>query len=115
MAPERWVGFIKDYDGGTLMDCLLCPAVDYLAVPSMLAAQKEHLLRAVRAGGSSAEVVHPGLSKFAGPGESYMIPGVQAAGFSSAAEAAGHAREGLSHALEKLTDALGACDEARHL
>jgi histone acetyltransferase len=39
MAPERWVGFIKDYDGGTLMDCLLCPAVDYLAVPSMLAAQ----------------------------------------------------------------------------
>lgn len=21
MPPERWVGYIKDYDGGTLMEC----------------------------------------------------------------------------------------------
>ena len=28
----RWVGYIKDYDGGTLMECYIHPALDYLNV-----------------------------------------------------------------------------------
>jgi histone acetyltransferase len=30
MDPERWVGYIKDYDGVTLMHCLIHPEIDYL-------------------------------------------------------------------------------------
>jgi histone acetyltransferase len=33
MAPERWVGYIKDYDGVTLMHCLIRPEIDYLTFP----------------------------------------------------------------------------------
>lgn len=29
MNPERWRGFIKDYDGGTLMECYVHPFIDY--------------------------------------------------------------------------------------
>ena len=31
----RWVGFIKDYDGGTLMECYIHPALDYLNVRTL--------------------------------------------------------------------------------
>lgn len=31
-VTARWVGFIKDYDGGTLMECYIHPALDYLNV-----------------------------------------------------------------------------------
>jgi histone acetyltransferase len=30
MHPDRWVGYIKDYDGVTLHHCLIHPAIDYL-------------------------------------------------------------------------------------
>jgi histone acetyltransferase len=30
MDPDRWVGYIKDYDGVTLMHCLVHPSIDYL-------------------------------------------------------------------------------------
>lgn len=29
LPRERWVGFIKDYDGGTLMECIIHPKVPY--------------------------------------------------------------------------------------
>ena len=32
----RWVGFIKDYDGGTLMECYIHPALDYLNVRTFI-------------------------------------------------------------------------------
>lgn len=38
---SRWVGFIKDYDGGTPMECVINPKVDYLDVPSMVKRQRE--------------------------------------------------------------------------
>ena len=31
----RWVGFIKDYDGGTLMECYVHPGLDYLNVRTL--------------------------------------------------------------------------------
>ena len=36
MPRERWVGYIKEYDGGTLMECYIHPAVNYFAVPQVL-------------------------------------------------------------------------------
>ena len=29
MPIDRWKGFIKDYDGGTMMECYIHPDVDY--------------------------------------------------------------------------------------
>lgn len=37
---ERWVGYIKDYEGGTIMQCSMLPMVKYAEVHQMLADQK---------------------------------------------------------------------------
>lgn len=37
---ERWVGYIKDYEGGTIMQCTMLPKVKYAEVYQMLADQK---------------------------------------------------------------------------
>jgi len=29
LPRERWVGYIKDYDGGTLMECVIHPKIPY--------------------------------------------------------------------------------------
>lgn len=56
-----WVGYIKDYEGGTLMQCSMVPRVKYLEVQDMLAAQKEMILAKIRTI-SRSHVVHPGLT-----------------------------------------------------
>jgi len=55
-----WVGYIKDYEGGTLMQCSMVPRVKYLEVSDMLAAQKEAILAKIRSI-SRSHVVHKGL------------------------------------------------------
>lgn len=37
------MGFIKDYDGGTLMECYIHPNVDYLHVSEIVAVQRQFL------------------------------------------------------------------------
>ena len=79
---ERWVGYIKDYEGGTIMQCGMLPKVRYLEVHQMLADQKavssfgqysrevigrELTNQAVLAKIKSltkSHVVHPGLEEF---------------------------------------------------
>ena len=68
MPPEQWVGYIKDYDGGTLMECTIHSAVNYLDVPGMVSAQREWVLARIRAAGHS-HVVYPGLAFPPPPGE----------------------------------------------
>ncbi len=29
MSQDRWKGYIKDYDGGTFMECYIHPKMDY--------------------------------------------------------------------------------------
>jgi histone acetyltransferase len=41
MNRRRWYGYIKDYDGGTLMECAVNKNIDYLDVPMMIQKQKE--------------------------------------------------------------------------
>jgi histone acetyltransferase len=60
LAPERWVGYIKDYDGGTLMECAISKDVDYLSVTEMVAAQRSAILSALHAV-SHEDVVYDGL------------------------------------------------------
>jgi len=61
----QWLGWIKDYDGGTLMECRLSARIPYTAVPAMLRAQREALDARIRTL-SRSHIVHPGLSAFAG-------------------------------------------------
>jgi hypothetical protein len=41
MDRERWHGYIKDYDGGTLMECHIHPKLPHTTLPVMLRKQKQ--------------------------------------------------------------------------
>lgn len=57
---DRWQGYIKDYDGVTLMECVLHPKVDYLNIPMLLKAQKMALVEKLKEI-SNSHVVFPGI------------------------------------------------------
>jgi hypothetical protein len=44
----RWVGYIKDYDGGTLMECYIHPGMDYLNVPKIVAMQRAFIYERIK-------------------------------------------------------------------
>ena len=58
-----WVGYIKDYEGGTLMQCTMVPRVRYLDVQDFLAAQKRLIQARIRSF-SRSHIVYPGLPIF---------------------------------------------------
>ena len=60
-----WGGLIKDYDGGTLMECRLIPEiVNYLSMRQLLARQHEALMKAIRQKAPEPFVRHSGLANF---------------------------------------------------
>lgn len=48
MPKHLWLGYIKDYDSGTLMDCYLNPNIDYDNISRDLDSQKAALLETVK-------------------------------------------------------------------
>jgi histone acetyltransferase len=48
LETSLWMGYIKDYEGGTLMQCDLLPRVRYLEVGRMLFKQKEAIQAKIR-------------------------------------------------------------------
>lgn len=75
-----WAGYIKDYDGGTLMQCTMVPNVDYLSIYQMVHQQKLALVRKIEAT-SPCSKVYPGLASF--PIDPLDIPGVKDSGWSA--------------------------------
>ena len=61
MPRERWAGYIKDYDGGTLMECVINSYVDYNRIPALIARNREFLLARLTEI-SKAHIVYPGLA-----------------------------------------------------
>jgi histone acetyltransferase len=60
MPKSRYHGLIKDYDGGTLMECYIHPSVDYTRVPQMIEAQREFILNRVKLWSKSDKLIyHP--------------------------------------------------------
>jgi histone acetyltransferase len=56
----QWHGYIKDYDGGTLMESVLHRELPYTDMARVIIAQKEALDQ--RLGGlSTAHILYPGL------------------------------------------------------
>lgn len=59
LERRRWMGYIKDYEGGTIMQCTMLPRVRYLEMGRMLLKQKEGVHAKIRAFSKSHEVHAP--------------------------------------------------------
>lgn len=60
---DRWVGFIKDYDGGTLMECCINQQVDYLNLGHLIKKQRAAVMDEIHKI-SNSHVVYKGLPIF---------------------------------------------------
>ncbi|GAB4821683.1 hypothetical protein N2152v2_008729 [Parachlorella kessleri] len=94
MPKDRWHGFIKDYDGGTLMECFIHPHLPFTEFPAMIQAQKRALDGRIRQY-TRSHIVYPGIGYWREAGDTIRpplhidaIPGVAVAGWSAAAAAA---------------------------
>ncbi|KAH9892539.1 hypothetical protein C8Q73DRAFT_698473 [Cubamyces lactineus] len=86
LPRSRWAGYIKDYEGGTIMECKLLPKVDYLRWREITAQQREAVLEKIREK-SRSHIVYPGLPQFQdGKGEGVTVdprdvPGLRESGW----------------------------------
>ena len=48
MPPDRWKGYIKDYEGGTMMECFIHPTIDYARVSDIIKKQKEVIINRIK-------------------------------------------------------------------
>jgi histone acetyltransferase len=92
MPKGRYLGLIKDYDGGTMMECYVHPSIDFTRIPEVIAAQKQFILDRVRLKANSHKVYEPLPKNFnptieGGPrgnesaARAMAIPGMAAAGW----------------------------------
>lgn len=58
-----WAGYIKDYEGGTIMECALLSKVDYLEIRDMVSKQREAVLQKIREV-SKSHKVYQGIQAF---------------------------------------------------
>lgn len=85
MPKDRWVGYIKDYDGGTLMECYIHPGMDYLRVGAIVARQRAFIYDVIKQRSQSG-TVHKGLEVMAQGTRLQSVlevPGVKEAGWNS--------------------------------
>ncbi|KLU83200.1 histone acetyltransferase GCN5 [Magnaporthiopsis poae ATCC 64411] len=83
-----WTGYIKDYEGGTLMQCTMLPRIRYLEAGRMLLKQKE-TVQAKTSPMSRSHIVHQppklwALNGTASPIDPLSIPAIRATGWSPA-------------------------------
>ncbi|KAI9759409.1 MAG: histone acetyltransferase [Candelina submexicana] len=57
LEKPRWMGYIKDYEGGTIMQCTMVPRIRYLEAGRMLLKQKEAVRAKIQAF-SKSHIVH---------------------------------------------------------
>ncbi|KAH6880422.1 histone acetyltransferase GCN5 [Thelonectria olida] len=85
LEKSIWMGYIKDYEGGTLMQCSMVPRVRYLEVGRMLLKQKETVQAKIRPL-SKSHMVHKAPEQWADgvvtPIDPLSIPAIRATGWS---------------------------------
>lgn len=78
-----WAGYIKDYEGGTIMQCTMLRKVDYTQTRDIIAKQKEAILEKIRER-SRSHIVYSGLEVWK-DGDGYIdpkdVPGLRESGF----------------------------------
>ncbi|KAL8435610.1 hypothetical protein Efla_005955 [Eimeria flavescens] len=91
LPRDRWLGYIKDYDGGTLMECRISHKINYLRLSALLEKQRAAAEACIES--STPRVVMPGLdvwrkdpSRVLLPSE---VPGLVAAGYREPTASAG--------------------------
>ncbi|PIA15144.1 histone acetyltransferase GCN5 [Coemansia reversa NRRL 1564] len=85
LDKRLWMGYIKDYEGGTLMQCSMVPKVEYLRVKDILAKQREAVLEKIQAK-TRSQIVYPGMKNFKENPElteidPFSIPGIVESGW----------------------------------
>eukprot|EP01135_Chromosphaera_perkinsii_P006032 Nk52_evm3s383 gene=Nk52_evmTU3s383 len=83
LHKSKYLGYIKDYDGGTLMQCHLSPCIPYLDIPGMLYRQRAALEEKIKKK-SNSHVVRKGFSTFREANEPIHIPYEKIPGISQA-------------------------------
>ncbi|KAF5672108.1 histone acetyltransferase GCN5 [Fusarium circinatum] len=87
LEKSIWMGYIKDYEGGTLMQCSMVPRIHYLEVGRMLLKQKETVLAKIRPL-SKSHIIHQPPQQWADgiitPIDPLTIPHIRATGWSPA-------------------------------
>ncbi|KAL8797008.1 MAG: hypothetical protein Q9195_000779 [Heterodermia aff. obscurata] len=84
LEKPTWMGYIKDYEGGTIMQCTMVPRIRYLESGRMLLKQKEAVHAKIRAF-SKSHIVHPPPQEWKnGPRkiDPMTIPAIKASGWS---------------------------------
>ncbi|ORX63145.1 hypothetical protein DM01DRAFT_1379671 [Hesseltinella vesiculosa] len=82
---RKWVGFIKDYEGGTIMQCTVVPKMNYLQAQKILAIQKRAVYEKTKEY-STSHIVFPGLDMPANEDgkrsiDPLKVPGVRESGW----------------------------------
>lgn len=79
-----WAGYIKDYEGGTIMQCTMLRKVDYLRTREIIGQQREAILEKIREK-SRSHVVYPGLFQNGetGPLDPKDVPGLRESGWTA--------------------------------
>ncbi|KAI9228127.1 MAG: histone acetyltransferase [Piptocephalis tieghemiana] len=83
LDPKVWKGAIKDYEGGTMMQCVTVPKVRYMEVANTLQMQREAVKRVIE-DRTRSHIIHPGLTCFEEGTRSINpmdIPGVRESGW----------------------------------
>ncbi|KAJ2083896.1 histone acetyltransferase [Coemansia sp. RSA 988] len=85
LDKRLWMGYIKDYEGGTLMQCSMVPKVEYLKIKEILAKQREAVLEKIQAK-TRSQIVYPGMKDFKENSElteidPFSIPGIVESGW----------------------------------
>ena len=107
LDKPKWMGYIKDYEGGTIMQCSMLPKIRYLESGRLLLKQKAAVHAKIRAVSKSYEV-HPPPAQWRKihPGEKLpeidplAIPAIKATGWSKDMdELARQPRRNPSHSM----------------
>ncbi|KAH7393807.1 histone acetyltransferase GCN5 [Phaeosphaeria sp. MPI-PUGE-AT-0046c] len=85
LPKSDWMGYIKDYEGGTMMQCSMLPRIRYLEVGRMLLKQKDTVHAKIRTL-SKSHVIHQPAQQWANgiitPIDPRSIPAIRSTGWS---------------------------------
>ncbi|KIW02298.1 uncharacterized protein PV09_06445 [Verruconis gallopava] len=85
LDKRKWMGYIKDYEGGTIMQCTMIPRVRYLEAGRMLVKQKEAVMAKIRSV-SKSHIVHQPPAEWRNgnikPIDPMSIPAIKESGWS---------------------------------
>lgn len=101
LQPSVWRGYIKDYEGATLLQCTMLPKIRYLDSSKILLLQKISVTKKIKAI-SKSNIVRPGLKIFKDHPDGFKIdpfkiPGIKESGWTPEMEEIARKKETSQH------------------